>query len=145
MDDQFSTKIPWWFWLVTIVALLWNLMGVGAFIADMTITDEAIQALPKAQQDLYLNNPIWVKAAYGIAVIGGALGCILLIFRVKTAKLVFIISFIAILIQMGYNFLIASSLEVYGPGAYLMPIMIIVIAAYLIIFSGKSIKKGWLK
>ena len=40
MDTQLSTKIPWWFWLITILALFWNLMGVGAFIADISVTPE---------------------------------------------------------------------------------------------------------
>ncbi|MEL4308073.1 hypothetical protein [Joostella sp. CR20] len=145
MDVQQTLKIPVWFWIVSVIALLWNLMGVGAFIADMSITEEALAALPEGQRELYENNPLWSKIAYGIAVIGGAVGSLLLILRKKLAKNIFIISFVAIVIQMVYNLFIVKSVEVYGPGAYIMPIMVILIGFGLIQFSGYGIKKGWLK
>ncbi|MDG3583683.1 MULTISPECIES: hypothetical protein [Galbibacter] len=144
MANQLSTKIPWWFWFVAILALLWNFMGVGAFISDVTMTDEALQALPDAQRELYENNPMWTKIVYGIAVFGGLLGSIGLLAKKKWAKPIFVVSLIAIFIQMGYSLFIAKTPEAYGSVAYIMPVLVILIAAFLIAFSNRAIKRGWL-
>ena len=55
-----------------------------------------------------------------------------------------VISLIGIVIQMIYNVFIVKALQVYGPGAILMPIMVIGVGLFLIWYSKLSISKGWL-
>lgn len=139
-----STKPTTAFWIIAIVALIWNLMGVMAYIDQAYIADETVAALPEAERALYENLPAWVTAAFAIAVFGGALGCILLLLRKKLAIKVFIASFIAIVVQMIYNLGISGAMDVYGPGAAIMPVMVIAIGAFLIWYSKNVDKKGWL-
>ena len=135
-----------WFWIVSVISLLWNLMGVMAYIMHVTMTPEALQALPVEEQALYTNVPAWATAAFAVAVWGSTLGCILLLLRKKWATPVFVISFAAIVVQMIHQLFISKSIEVYGPGqGYSMPIMIIVIGAFLIWYSRKTTALGWLK
>ena len=94
--------------------------------------------------ELYTNVPAWATAAFAIAVWFGALGCLLLILRKKIAKMVLLISLIGIIVQMIYNVFMSKSMEVYGPGGAIMPIMVMVIGIFLIWFSQKSITKGWI-
>ena len=130
------------FWIIGIVALIWNLMGVFAYLQEAYMTAEDLAALPIEEQALYENIPAWVTAAFALAVFGGALACILLLLRKKLATFVFIISFVSILAQMTYNLLISKAMEVYGPGGMIMPIMVIVIGAYLIWYSKKMDAQG---
>ena len=130
------------FWIIGIIALIWNLMGVFAYLQEAYMTVEDLAALPPDQQALFENIPAWVTGAYAFAVFGGALGCILLLLRKKLANFVFIISFIGIIAQMTYNLLLSKALEVYGPGRMIMPIMVIVIGAFLIWYSKKMESKG---
>ncbi len=125
------------FWIIGIVALIWNLMGVFKYLQMAYMTAEDLAALPSEQQPLYENIPAWVTAAFALAVFGGALGCILLLLRKKLATFVFIISFVSILAQMTYNILMSKALEVYGPGAIIMPIMVIAVGAFLLWYSKK--------
>lgn len=140
-----SDKPKTWFWIVSALALVWNLMGVMAYISQVTMTPEAIQALPEDQRALYDSVPSWATGAFAIAVWGGALACILLLLRRKLATVVFILSMAAILVQMYHSFFVSNSFEVFGPGGLIMPIMIVVIAAALIWFSRKTTANGWLK
>jgi hypothetical protein len=133
------------FWIVSVIALVWNLMGVVAYVMQMTMTPEALQALPEKERALYESTPSWATAAFAVAVWGGTLGSILLLIRRKLAAPVFIISFVGIVIQMVHSFFISNSIEVYGPGGMVMPIMIIIIGIYLIWYSRQSAAKGWLK
>ena len=137
-----STKPNTAFWIIGIVALLWNLMGVLAYIQQAYMTAEDLAALPADQQALYENVPAWVTAAFALAVFGGALGCILLLLRKKLATFVFIISFISILAQMTYNFFMSKAMEVYGPGGMIMPLMVVLIGGFLIWYSKKMERQG---
>ena len=60
------------FWIIGVIALIWNLMGVFAYITQVNMTDEVIAALPDAERALYENVPAWVTGAFAIAVFGGA-------------------------------------------------------------------------
>ena len=140
-----TNKPATWFWIVSAIALLWNLMGVMAYIAQVTMSPEALQALPENERALYESAPAWAIGAFAIAVWGGALGSVLLLLRRKLATSVLIVSFIGIIVQMVHSFGIANSIEVYGPGGMIMPIMVLVIGAGLIWFSRKASTNGWLK
>lgn len=136
---------PKWFFAAAVIALIWNLMGVAAFISHATMSDEAIAALPEAERALYETVPLWATAAFAIAVFGGALGSILLLLRRKLAEPVLIASLAGILIQFVHSFFIAKSMEVYGPGSIVMPVMVIVIGAALVWLAQKAGKTGWLR
>jgi len=132
------------FWIIGVIALLWNLMGVSAYLAQAYMSDEALAALPEAERALYENAPAWVTAAFATAVFGGTIACILLLLRRKTATLVFIISLIGIIVQMAYNIGISKAAEVYGPGGMLMPVMVLLIGIFLVWYSKTSYQKGWI-
>ncbi|NQU31835.1 MAG: hypothetical protein HQ521_01260 [Bacteroidetes bacterium] len=144
MEDK-KTKIPKWYWIVAVFVLLWNLMGVGSFYIHTFITDEAMQALPIAEQDLYNSYPLWTKIVFAIAVFGGAIGSIGLVIKKKWAKSAFIISLLVIIPQMIHDLFFTNARDVYGPVSVVMPIMVIVIGVLLVWFSAFGIKKGWLK
>lgn len=132
------------FWIIGVIALIWNLMGVFAYITQVNMTDEVIAALPDAERALYENVPAWVTGAFAIAVFGGALGCVLLLFRKKLASLVFIISLVGIVAQMVYSFMLSKAAEVYGPGGMVMPVMVVLIGVFLVWYSKQATAKGWL-
>ena len=132
------------FWIISIIALIWNLMGVFAYIAQVNMSDEIIAALPEAERALYENVPAWVTGAFAIAVFGGALGCLLLLLRKKLATSVLIISLIGIIAQMIYNFGMSKAAEVYGPGGMVMPAMVVLIGVFLVWYAKQATAKGWL-
>ena len=132
------------FWVISGVALIWNLMGVMAYLGQAYMSEEVIAALPEVERALYDNIPAWFTAAFAIAVFAGVLGCILLLLRKKMATQVLTLSLAGILVQMVYNFFISNSMEIYGPGALVMPIMVIIIGFYLVWFSKNATTKGWL-
>lgn len=140
-----STKPSTLFWVVSILALLWNLMGVFAFAAQMAMTPEMLQALPADQRAVYENTPAWATIAFGVAVIGGALGCILLLIRKRLAIFVLTLSLLGIIVQMIHSFFISNSMEVFGPGSMIMPVMVILIGIYLVWFSRNAAARGWLR
>jgi hypothetical protein len=139
-----TSKPPTSFRVISIIALLWNIIGIMAFSMDVFMSSEALNALPVAERELYESSPVWLKFLYGVAVFGGALGCILLLMRKASAYRVLVVSFIAILIQMLYTIFMTKSMEVYGPAALIMPVLVIAIGAFLVWYSKSAIAKGWI-
>lgn len=134
---------PRWLLWAGIALLLWNLMGVGAFVSQWSTTPEEIAKLPQIQQDLWNNMPVWAWIAYGIAVGAGTVGAVGIIMRKFWATLLFALSLIAVIIQFIYPFLIANAAQG-GMEMLWLPIFILVVAVVQWLLSRSWQRKGWL-
>ena len=132
------------FWVISSIALVWNLMGVFNYLDQAFMTDKILETLPKEQQILYQDVPAWVTAAFAIAVFSGTLGSLLLLLKKKIATTFFIISILGIMGQMSYGLLINQNSDSYGPMGIAMPIIIIAFGGYLIWYSRKANEHRWL-
>lgn len=144
MTINLKVKPPAWFWVVGVLALLWNLLGVSAYLGEAFMSVEAFGKLPVEQRELFQSRPAWATAAYAIAVWGGALGCIALLMRKKWAVPVLLVSLIGILLQNVYQFFMSEAFEVYGATAMFLPVLVIVVGILLVLFARLSLKKGWI-
>lgn len=131
MDTFPTNKTPVWFWLIAVVALLWNLAGLAAFVMHMMMTPEALAALPEAEQALYTQAPEWLDAAFGIAVVGGTLGAIMLLLKNIFAVALFSLSLLGVLAQNSYSFFMSDTFAVLGNHAMIMPLVVIAISCFL--------------
>lgn len=144
MNDETTNVIPRMFYWISGAALVWNLLGVAAYVGQMTMSPEALAALPEAQRALYENVPTWVTSAFAIAVNAGAVGCLLLLLRKALAVPVLIVSLAGVFVQMYHNFFLSNALEVMGVAAVIGPLFVIIIGAYLVWFANDAKSKGWL-
>jgi len=130
--------------IIAIASLIWNLVGCATFIADLTVTPEMIAQLPADQQMLRKFLPTWLPYVYGVAVFTGAIGCIGLILRKKWAVTILLVSFVAVLIQMGYTILFTQAVSVYGPGTAMISVMVIFMAGFLYFYARNAAANRWL-
>lgn len=138
-----TIEAPTWFMVVAGVLLVWNLLGVMAYIAQVTMSPETLAALPDAERHLYETTPVWATAAFAIAVNGGALGCVLLLLKKHLAATFLQLSLLGVLVQMYHAFFMSNSFEVFGPGGMIMPVMVLVIATYLVTLAAKAKARRW--
>ena len=80
MNKQ-SNHVPKIFWILGIIALVWNLVGVFAYLGQSFMSDEILKTLSKSEQSYFTNIPAWVTAAFATAVFAGLFGSICLLFR----------------------------------------------------------------
>lgn len=140
-----SEKPPVWFWVVSIIALIWNLVGVMNYLNQAFNQVALLEAMDQAQRIAFEGIPAWATAAFAIAVFSGTLASIGLLLRKKWARTFFVISLIAAVAQFIHWLFISNAVEAFGPSTYTMPLIVIIIGIYLIFFSKKGIQKGWLK
>jgi len=136
--------IPKWFNIAATLALLWNLMGVMAFISQMMMTAEMIAELPQTEQEFYTSVPLWATIAFACAVFGGAFGSLAILMKKTLAEPLFILSLIGVAIQMFNSFVISNSFEVFGPGGAIMPAMVVIISIALVRLASRARINGWL-
>lgn len=143
MVEGTNKKAPTWFTVAAAIFLVWNLVGVMAYIAQVMMTPEALAALPDEQRQLIENTPAWATAAFAVAVNFGVLGCLLLLLKKNLAGLFLQLSLAGVLVQMYHAFFMTRSFEVFGPGGMVMPVMVIIIAIYLVTLAAKAKAHRW--
>lgn len=132
-----------WFKVVAVAALLWNLAGCAAFVAELLLTPADIAKLPEAQQALYHARPPWVLGATGIAVVGGALGSLGLVLRRRWATGLLIASLLGVLAQDVGLATMLDSLRAVGGLAQLLQGVVLVVAIGLVPLAGLASARGW--
>jgi len=138
MSENSIIKPPIWFYIVSVLGLFWNGMGVNAYLQQAYNTDSYKEMYSPEHIEIAAGFPAWVTAAFAIAVFGGVLGCLALLLRKKWAVSLLLLSLLAVIVQMGY-------LLINGPvNNMVMTLMIIVFALFFVWFSRKSAANGWI-
>jgi hypothetical protein len=130
------------FWIISVIALIWNLMGVNAYLMQAFRVESALEEMTPEQLALLDTTPAWVTALFAIAVFAGALGCIALLMRKKMAVLLLTVSFFAATVQQ-LRWLFSDGRELFDQfQGTIMPIMIIVVCAFLVWYAKSQKAKG---
>jgi len=140
--EQNQTKLPVLFWVIAVIALIWNLMGVAAFLFDMFISEEALAAMDEAKRSLYENSPIFQKIVFGLSVFSGLLGSIGLLMRKSWAVPLFLLSLICVILQLIISVVATDAVKILGATSLIMPSIVILIAAFLYWHSRNAERSG---
>jgi hypothetical protein len=136
-------KAPTWFWIAAVVTLLWSLVGVASYVADVTMTEEALRKLPEAQQQVYDARPAWVVGVYAVAVFAALAGSIALLLRRRVATTLFAISLLAVVIQFASVFTIGA-VAALGWSAAIFPAFIAIAGGAMLQLAKSAAGRGWI-
>jgi hypothetical protein len=130
-----TPRTPWHLWLVGIVALLFNAIGVFDFMMTMTQGPSymANAGMTPAQIAHYQQMPLWMTVVWAVGVWGALLGSMLLLVRRQLAFPFFAVSLAAFLLSLLYTYVLTDGGAIMGGG---MAIMSAVIAVLLLVFTG---------
>ena len=129
------------FFVISSLALVWNLIGVFAYLAQTFMGEKTKLALSKDEFNYLSNMPAWVTAAFATAVFAGAFGSIGLLLKKKITTVLFLISIVSLLAYQVYNFFIQDYITISGVGL-ILPVSTTVIGFFLMWYSYKMSKKG---
>ena len=143
MNDKVSNGVHWSFWLIGVVMLIWNVMGVINFFVQMNA--DALASFPESHRAIVEGRPAWATGGFALAVFGGTLGCFLLLMRKSAAYYLFIASLLGVIVTMIHAVGIAVSIIDFRPFEILsMILMPLIVAAFLIWYSKWAESKGWI-
>ncbi len=142
MSNEAIKGVHWSFWLVCILALLWNIGGSVNYIMQTNL--EFVSTLPETHRAIIEGRPMWATGGFAIGVFGGAIGCLLLLFKKSQALYIFIISLLGIAITMLHTINVAASIISFSAGEIVVMIILpIIVAGLLVWYSKLVIKKNW--
>lgn len=132
------------FWIISVIALLWNLMGVNQYLIMAFKTESFKEMYTPEKLAIVEATPVWATAAFAIAVFAAAFGCIALLLRKKIATPLFLISFLAIIVQ-NIDSIIRIDFSIFNSFEKIMHAMILIVGLFLIWYSKFAYRKGWIK
>jgi hypothetical protein len=130
-----GSPAPGWLRIVAGLGLLWNAYGCYAYLQTVGMVGGATEAAMGPM-------PGWVTGAFAIAVFGGVIGCIGLLMFKGWARLLLILSMLAVLAQDVWLF--GMSGHAPSGGALGLPIAVTLISVLLAWIAHDGVKKGWL-
>ena len=138
MNDKTVGSIHWSFWIISVVTLIFNIMGTLNYFVQMNA--DSLASFPEQYRPIIEGRPAWATTAFAIAVFGGALGCLLLLLRKSAAYYLFIASLLGVIVTMMHIFGVAgfNSFEV-----WIGILMQLVVTVFLIWYSKLAESKGW--
>jgi len=139
MNDKTVGGIHWSFWVIGAITLIFNVMGVINYFAQMNA--DSLASFPESYRPIIEGRPAWATAAFAIAVFGGSLGSLLLLLRKSAAIYVLIASLLGVIVTMMHIFGVAGlrSFEI-----WIGVLMQLVVTAFLIWYSKLAERKGWI-
>ncbi|MFQ5443681.1 MAG: hypothetical protein ACE5EK_03590 [Nitrospinales bacterium] len=140
MNDEYVGGVHWSFWAIGAVTLIWNIMGGVNFFVQMNA--DRVASMPETHRAIIEGRPVWATGGFAIAVFGGALGCLLLLLRKSTAYYLFIASLLGVIVTMTHTLSLTIDFSPFE--IFLMILMPLVVAAFLIWYTKWAESKGWI-
>lgn len=137
-----ATKTPWHLWVVGVLTLLWNGVGIWSYLSTQMGNLEGLGMSPEAIE--YVTSfPAWADSLWALGVWGAFIGSILLLLRSRWAVTSFIVAVVGLVGTTVYQRVLTElPADMQGWG---IPIAIWVTTLFLLWYSLRMRAAGVLK
>ena len=143
MDEEFAPRpVAGWYLPAAVASLLFMALGCILYLVHV-LADPA--TMPLDQQAAYLAEPIWVTAAYAVAVWVGVIGAGMLVRRSKLAEPLLMVSLAAVLVWLAGLLVVTELRESMSANDLLVAIVVTALTWTIFWFARHSRQRGWLK
>ena len=143
MDDQYSPRpVAGWFKFAAIASVIFMAIGCAGYLASV-VADRS--SLPVDQRNLMDARPIWMIAAYAIAVWVGLAGSVMLLMRRKAAVPLLLVSLIAAVITFVPYMVVPAVSDLVTTNDIAVAVVVLAISWTIFWFARHSRQRGWLR
>lgn len=139
---QQTGKAPAHLWIIGIVSLLWNAIGVFDYMATKLKLDFYMSQFTPEQLDYFYGFPAWAVVGWALGVWGALIGSLGLVLRKSWAVWMFGVSILGLVITSIYNFVLTDGAAIMGEGGAWFSVVIWVIGIFLFFYARAMSKKG---
>jgi hypothetical protein len=134
---------PWHLWLIGILGGLWSSIGLVSFVLTQMNVEAVMSQFPPEQREYFASFPLWADASWAIGVLGGVIGCLLLLLQNRLAFHFLLASLMAwVVCNLGGLFLLDGLLVMGAPTELFLTLFPIVVAAFLAYYTRAMTKRG---
>lgn len=143
MDEIHDARpVPGWYMVAAIASLLFMGLGCITYLQHVLADPSAMSIERRTAYDA---EPLWVTAAYAIAVWAGLAGAILLVLRRKLAEPALLVSLVAVLVWLAGLIVVTGLRENLSASDLLVAIVVTAITWTIFWFARHSKQRGWLR
>ena len=143
MNEQYAPRpVAGWYMIGAIASVIFMAIGCAGYLMDVT-TDP--QKLPLDERTLALARPIWMTAAYAIAVWVGLAGAVMLVLRRKLAEPLILVSLIATAVTFLPYAIVPQVRDNVTTGEIAAAVIVLAIVWTIYWFARHSRQRGWLR
>ena len=143
MNDEFAPRpIAGWYLPAAVASLLF--MGLGCVIYLAHVLGDPT-TMPLDQRAAFEAEPMWVTAAYAVAVWVGLAGTALLVMRKRLAEALLLVSLAAVLVWLAGLLVVTELRENMSANDLLVAIVVTALTWTIFWFARHSRQRGWLK
>ena len=140
--SELNSKPPLSFWIISILALIWNMNGVISYTRIIFRSDEIFNGLSVTEKEYLTTTPVVISITYAIYIFAGLSGSLLLLLKRKEAALVLLVAFIAQIINQHYFLVTQETIEITSTNST-YPIISIIISFLLVVFASSNHKEDY--
>jgi hypothetical protein len=133
--NESTTRTPIHLWIVGILAVVWNAVGAFDYIATQYRIESYMSQFTPEQLEYIYAFPVWLDAAWAIAIWASVLGSLSLLLRKAWAVWLFGVSILGLATSSVYNFVLSDGLAMMGAGAAIFTVVIWLIALFLFFYA----------
>jgi hypothetical protein len=129
------SKAPWYFWVVAVLALVWNGFGGLDYVLTQTRNEAYLAMYTPVQRAYFDGLSALEQFGWGLGVWSSVAGSLLLALRSRLALPLFLASLAGIAIMLAFTFFLSDALKVMGPAAGVFSLAIAAVCLFLAWFS----------
>ena len=144
-EDQATghTSRPWHLWLVGILGFVWSSGGAYDYLMTQFQNEGYLSNFTPEQLEFYYSFPTWVVAFWALAVWGGVLGTVFLLFKKRWAVGVLLVSLVSMVVTTIHNYFLSDGMEHMGdPFSLIFTALIFLFALGLFLYARAMKNKG---
>jgi hypothetical protein len=143
MDDEFTPRpVAAWYLPAAVASMLFMAFGCIMYLMHV-LADPAV--MPLEQRAAYEAEPLWVTAAYALAVWIGLAGAVMLVLRKKLAEPLLMVSLAAVLVWLAGLLLVTGLRENMSANDLIVAIVVTALTWTIFWFARHSRQRGWLR
>lgn len=143
MDDPYTPRpVAGWFKYAAIASILFMAIGCAGYLASVLADPNS---LPLDQRNLMEARPIWMIAAYAIAVWVGLAGSVLLLMRRKLAEPLLLGSLVAAVLTFLPYAVVPAVSNLVTTNDIAVAVVVLAITWTIYWFARHSRQRGWLR
>ena len=140
--SELNSKPPLSFWIISILALIWNINGVISYTRIIFRSDEIFNGFSGPEKEYLAAIPVVISVIFGIYIFAGLSGSLLLLLKRKEAALILLAAFITQIIYQHYFLVTQETIEITSTNST-YPIISIIISFLLVVFASSNHKEDY--
>lgn len=119
-----NVKPPLWYWVLVVIAVLWNAGGAWDYSATQLRLDFYMESFSPEQLEYFYGFPAWYDAIWAIAVWSAFAASVLLVLRKRWSITAWQISMVSFLLSSIYIFGFTDAVGMMGIGGLIFSLLI---------------------